>query len=68
MCKPMASERFIVLSPPKAVLLPTRMEAYFDDCHSIIWQYAKDGWRFVTVLKPFGDNTVSELVFERPFG
>ena len=41
-------------------------DAYFEYCHQAIVQYSQAGWRFVKTLKPFGENMVSELVFERP--
>ena len=59
---------YVRLDEPRVLSVFKRMDIYFDKCHSTIEQYTKDGWRFVTVLKPFGDNTVSELVFERPVG
>ena len=59
---------YVRLNEPRVLSLFKRMDIYFDSCHSVIERYAREGWRFVTVLKPFGDNTVSELVFERPVG
>ena len=48
-------------------LLPyNRPVAYLDLCHRVIEGFAQQGWRFVTIIKPCGDDSVSELVFERP--
>ena len=46
----------------------TRIEAHLDLCHHAIEQHAREGWRFVTDLKPYGGHTTSELVFERVVG
>ena len=48
-----------------ALSLVKRIDDHLDLCHQVIEDYARNGWRFVTILKPFGDNTASELVFER---
>ena len=44
----------------------SRAEIHLDLCHQAIAEYAQNGWRLVTTIKPYGDSTVSELVFERP--
>ena len=38
---------------------------YFNECQKAIETYAKNGWRFVAVLKPLGVQADSQLVFER---
>ena len=50
----------------RALSINKRINAHLDLCHQIIADYTRDGWRFVTIIKPFGNNTASELVFERP--